>query len=264
MTLATTLKKYSTLFLLFFFSAYFAHAAVIPERPKPARLVNNLSASGFLSPDEENRLERKLEAFANETSNQIVIVIVDDLGGLEPFEYATNIGKEWGVGQSKEDNGVVILIKPTGGKGERKYFIATGLGLEGVLPDITCRQIEENELVPAFKAGKYYEGLDKTTDVIMSIAKGEYDSAAYGAKNKNSSGKWKLGLLLLVIIVFIIVSIKGGGRGNGGMSMGTGFFLGSMLGGRGGFGGGGGGGSSGGFGGFGGGGFGGGGSGGSW
>src|SRR6218665_340406 len=210
-------KTYSTLLLLFLFSAFQAVAQtdVIPERPSPPRLVNYFSSTGFLSSSEVASLERKLSGFANQTSNQIVIVVVDDLGGLEPYDYATRLGQKWGVGQSKQDNGVVILIKPSGGQGQRKYFIAPGYGLEGALPDLTCRQIEENELVPAFKAGRYYEGLDKTTDVIMSIAKGEYDSAAYGEKHKSSSNKWKLGLLLLVIIVFLVVSIKGGGRGNG-------------------------------------------------
>lgn len=258
------LKKYTSLFMMFLFAASTVFAQSdrdIPERPNPPRLVNNMSSTGFLSSDEVDRLEQKLEAFANKTSNQIAIIIVDDLAGLEPYDYATRLGQKWGIGQSKSDNGIVILIKPTGGEGQRKYFIAPGYGLEGAIPDLTCRQIEENELLPNLKAGNYYKALDQTTDVLMSIAQGEYNSDAYGAKHK-SAGKWKIGLLLLIFIIFILISIKrGGGRGGNGMSMGTGFFLGSMMGGGRGFGGGG---SSGGFGGFGGGGFGGGGSGGSW
>jgi len=258
------MKKNIILLLLLCFSAYTTIAQTgIPPRPNPPRLVNNLSSTGFLSPGEESSLERKLVDFANQTSNQIVVVIVDDLGGAEPFDYATTLGREWKVGQEKEDNGIVILIKPTGGKGERKYYIAVGRGLEGAIPDITCREIEQNEMVPEFKAGNYYQGLDKATDVLMSLAKGEYNSDAYAAKHKGGISKWKLALMLIAFIIFILISIKRGGRGgNGGMSMGTGFFLGSMMGGGRGFGGGGG--SSGGFGGFGGGSFGGGGAGGSW
>ena len=239
----------------------------IPEAPNPPRLVNNLSKTfpDFISGAEQELLEQKLEAFANETSNQIVIVIIDDLAGFEPWEFATKIGENWKVGHEKEDNGIVILIKPTGGKGERKYFIAPGKGLEGAIPDYTCRQIEETELLPNLKSQNYFQALDKTTDVLMALSKGEYNSDAYGKKNKGKGlNKWKLGLMLIAFIIFIIISIKRGGRGgNGGMSMGTGFLLGSMFrgGGHGGFGGGG---SSGGFGGFGGGGFGGGGAGGDW
>lgn len=238
----------------------------LPDRPNPPRLVNDLSGTNFLTRAEQDRLEQKLQAFANETSNQIVVVITDDLGGLEAWDYAARLGHKWGVGQAKFDNGVVILIKPTGGEGQRDYYIATGYGLEGAIPDLTCRQIEQNELVPELKAGNYYEALDKTTDAIISLAKGEYNSDQYGAKHKNSRGGWKTALLILVIVILIIRMISRGGRGGrGGLSMGSGFFLGSMLGGRGGFGGGSSGGfGSGGFGGFGGGGFGGGGSGGKW
>ena len=80
----------------------------------------------FISPGDVQALNFKLIEFAKETSNQIVVVVVDDLAGLEPFEYATALGQEWGVGKSETDNGVVLLIKPTGGKNQRKTFIAVG------------------------------------------------------------------------------------------------------------------------------------------
>jgi uncharacterized protein len=175
------------------------------------------------------------------------------------------LGQQWGVGQGKFDNGVVILIKPTGGQGQRDYFIAVGNGLEGAIPDVTCREIEQNELVPDLKAGRYYEALDKTTNAIIALAKGEFNSDQYGQKHKRNPSSWKTVLLILLIVIVIARLMSRGGRGGrGGMSMGTGFFLGSIMG-RGGFGGGSSGGfGGGGFGGFGGGGFGGGGSGGKW
>jgi uncharacterized protein len=126
--------------------------------------------------------------------------------------------------------------------------------------------IEEEELIPNLKVGDYYGALDQTTNVLMSLAKGEYNSDQYGAKHKKKGvDKWKLALMLIVFIIFIIISIKRGGKGGrGGFTMGsTGMFFGPRFGG-GGWGGGFGGGSSGGFGGFGGGGFGGGGAGGKW
>ena len=256
------LKKYFS-FLLLLLSAYvFAQSDGLPERPSPNRLVNNLSVEfpNFLSSSEQAQLENKLANFANETSNQIAVVIVDDLGGLEPWDFATRVHQKWGVGQAKEDNGVLILIKPTGGQGQRKVHISVGYGLEGAIPDATANQISDNELGPGLATGNYYQALDKATDVIMSIAKGEYNSDAY-AKKHSKGFPMRVIIPLIFLILFIIFrSSKGGG--SGGMSMGTGFLLGSMF--RGGGGGGFGGGSSGGFGGFGGGGAGGGGAGGSW
>ena len=263
------LKKLFPAFLLLIFSStgLFAVTDSIPERPNPPRLVNNLSVQmpDFLSPQDADRLERKLEDFANQTSNQIVIVIVDDLKGLEPYDFAVRLHHNWGVGQAKQDNGIVIVVKPTGGKGQRKSVISVGYGLEGAIPDLTTKQILDNELNANFAKGNVFEGLDKTTDVLMSLAKGEYNSDQYG--QKHSKGRFPKGLIIPIIflIIFVLIRSSKGGGNSGGMSMGTGFFLGSMMGGRG-FGGGGfgGGGSSGGFGGFGGGSAGGGGASGSW
>ena len=266
-------KYFSLLLILLCLSpASFGQKPGIPPAPNPPRLVNNLSREfpDFLSDEEESQLEQKLEKFANETSNQIVIVIVDDLAGYEPWEFATEVGESWKIGQKKAENGIVILIKPTGGKGQRKYFIAVGKGLEGAIPDLTSRRIEETELVPNFQSGHFYDGLNQTTDVLMSIAKGEYNSDEYGAKTKKTGEAFKVIFVLMIIIVFVaFIYRRGGGKGKGGgrgFTMGSGgIWLGGLgsMGGRsgGGFGGGS---SGGGFGGFGGGGFGGGGSGGSW
>lgn len=254
-------KKYFFLVFLSIITIFstFGQKDIIPESTN--KLVNNFSKEfpNFLSAEEQDLLEQKLENFATATSNQIVIVIVDDLEGYEPVEYATELGEKWKVGQEKEDNGIVILIKPTGGKGERKYFIAPGKGLEGVIPDAVCREIEDNELVPNLKNKEYYVALDQTTDVLMALAKGEYNSKTY-TKKHNQGSLLKTIIILIIIIVFIIFSVgRGGGRGNG-FTMGSGgiFFGGGGFGGRSS------GGSGGGFGGFGGGSFGGGGSGGSW
>ncbi len=257
------LKKYFPFLFLLFSLSVSAQSDGLPERPSPNRLVNNLSKKfpDFLSASEQSQLEAKLADFANKTSNQIVVLVVDDLGGLEPWDFATRTHQKWGVGHSKEDNGLLVLIKPTGGKGQRKVHISVGYGLEGAIPDATANQISDNELGPGLASGNYYQAIDKTVDILMSLAKGEYDSDAYAKKNSKGFPK-KFIIPLIFLILFLIFRSSGGNRGSGGMSMGTGFLLGSMF--RGGGGGGFGGGSSGGFGGFGGGGAGGGGAGGSW
>lgn len=225
------------------------------------RLVNNFSKEfpNFLSSQEEELLEQKLENFSNQTSNQIVIIIVDDLKGYTPEEFATELGETWKVGQEKEDNGIVLLIKPTKSDGGRQEFIAIGRGLEGAIPDAISRQIEEQELLPNLKNGDFYKALDQTTDVLMGLAKGEINTKKYAkGKSNNSKSLLKIIIILVVIVIFIISRFRGGGRG--GFTMGSsGIFFGGGFGGGGSSSGGGGG-----FGGFGGGSFGGGGSGGSW
>ncbi len=255
---------YLVLCLLSFFNTVQAQDD-IPNPPNPPRLYNNLSIvfPNFISSADALNLEKRLVAFADSTSNQIVVVVVDDLGGYEPWEFATRIGDKWKVGQEKEDNGIVLLIKPTGGKGERKTFIAVGQGLEGAIPDATCRQIVDNEILPNFKEEKYLEGITAAVNVLEDLSKGEYNSKEYADKIKKSERFSKILMIIIAIVVIVVIFIfgkRGGGFGDG-ITIGAGhaFFHGHSR-----RGGGWGGGSSGGFGGFGGGGFGGGGSGGSW
>jgi uncharacterized protein len=251
---------------------------LLPPKPNPPRLVNDLA--DILSADEERQLEQKLVAYDDSTSNQIVILTVNGIPkNYSADYYATETGQKWGVGgQSKFDNGIVLLVSTGKEDDKRQYFIATGYGLEGALPSITTNAIAQQFLVPNLRNGDYHLAFDETTTAIMQAAAGEYTPPA-GYRTKGNDGKGFPGSIIIAIIAIILISIfrgrGGGGRGGGFMSRrgyrGGGlapFIIGSMLGGSGrggGFGGGfGGGGGGGGFGGFGGGGFGGGGSGGSW
>jgi len=247
--------------------------AQVPERPSPPRLVNDLA--GVLSLDQVNQLESALVGFANKTSNQIVVVTLSDLGGMDRSQMAVSIGEQWKVGQEKFDNGVVILINPKVSNSSGVAFIATGYGLEGALPDAICKRIVDQEMIPQFRNNLYYEGIVKAINVIMPIAAGEYSSAQYAAKSEEGSLGGAI-FIIIIVIIFIIISIARRGKGptnfGGGNKRGPGLLemiiLGSLLSGRGGhsggFGGSSGGFGGGGFGGFGGGSFGGGGAGGSW
>jgi uncharacterized protein len=255
------MKLLKLLLLLLIASPVFAQSE-IPARPSPARLVNNLSKQfpDFLSASEEAALENKLEQFSNETSNQIVVVITDDFAGMDANSFGTALGRKWGVGQSEFNNGLVVLINPTGKAGDRQPpYIVVGSGLEGAIPDITAKHVCEEEIAPSFRNGKYYEGLDKGTNVLMKLAKGEIDSKAYNKKYEKNPSRYVWILIVLVVVLAVFRRRGGGGRGGFGTGMATGYFIGGGGFGRssGGFGGGGGG-----FGGFGGGSFGGGGGGG--
>jgi uncharacterized protein len=239
-------------------------SAQIATRPSPQKLYNNLSNEfpDFLSADEAARLENKLEAFSNETSNQICVVIVDDLNGLEAADYATKLGNEWGVGKKGFNSGIVILVKPTGGSGGRDLFIAVGYGLEGAIPDLATKRIREEEMYPYLKAGQNYEALNNATDKLMGLAKGEINVKDYARQNSAKNLFSRNPILIIIILIVVIGIIRGFGGGGGG-----GYTYGRRGGYYGGFGGGsswGGSSGGGGWGGFGGGSFGGGGSGGKW
>ncbi|MEZ4800791.1 MAG: TPM domain-containing protein [Flavobacteriales bacterium] len=223
-------------------------------------------------------LENKLLNFEKTTSNQIVVVIVPDLCGYDKSDYATELGDKWGVGQDGNDNGIVLLVKPKTSDSRGEVFIAIGKGLEGAIPDGSTYLIVENELIPNFKRGDYYQGIDEALDVLMSVAKSEFSIADYKSKvqkkKRNDFGGMMLAFLLLFGLFYFVkyrqvkkYSVLNNtpfwtawtllNQANRSSSRGGGYW----GGGGGGFGGGS---SGGGFGGFGGGSFGGGGSGGSW
>jgi uncharacterized protein len=257
--------------ILFLIPVFFGIAQNIPSRPSPPRLVNDYTNT--LTEDQKAALEQKLVAYDDSTSNQIAIVIVPTTNDYAPVDYATKLGRAWGIGNKRTNNGVVILVA----KNDRAIFIAPGYGLEGALPDITCKAIVDNDIRPNFRENDFYRGLDLGTTSILRAARGEYKAPAGYRSNKGKGGGGSLiGIIIIIFIILMLVG-RGGGRGGGGMfsrrgygDFATGAILGNMLGGgrRGGddWGGGFGGGSSGGggFGGFGGGSFGGGGSGGNW
>lgn len=262
----TNTFKYASLLLATLLLAVYSLKAQIPERPNPPRLVNDFA--GMLSQSETQQLESKLVQFARETSTQIVIVSVPDLEGYDPGDYAFRLGEKWGVGQKGTNNGLVILLKPKTENEQGRIFIATGYGLEGVLPDATVNgTIIDNEIIPYFQQGNYYQGLDRGTDVIMDITRGEY-TAEYYNENYANQGGGIFPVLFIMFLVFIIFPILRGRRRryySPGKSLPFWLAMGLLSGGRshsgsfGNFSSGGGG-----FGGFGGGSFGGGGAGGSW
>lgn len=249
------------LFLQAFLFANNSFAQNIIAKPSPVTLVTDVA--GVLTPEQKQALENKLVAIDDSSSNQIAVVILPSLDGYPKEEYATKLFRDWGIGNKKTNNGVLLLIAIN----DRQIRIEVGYGLEGAIPDITALNIIDNDIKPAFKAGNYYEGIDQATDNIAKAAVGEYKEARPKKARSKSKGSGGLFLIILIIILAVLRNGRGGGGSNIGRSgfrdVATGMLLGSLLGG-GGRGGGGWGDGGGGFGGFGGGSSGGGGAGGSW
>ncbi|MGI4886307.1 MAG: TPM domain-containing protein [Janthinobacterium lividum] len=241
-----------------------ALAQGLPARPDPPRLVNDLAH--LMQPQEADALEQKLVAYNDSTSSQIAVVTVPNLGGNEIADYAEQLYRAWGIGQKGRNNGILVLVAQQ----EHAARIQTGRGLEGAVPDALAKRIISNTLVPAFKQNQYYAGLDRGTDQLIALARGEYKADPADAQDSGQGGGGPgFGLIIVILIaVFIFIQISRRGGGGGGRSGGFGGFGGPIIfgglggGGGGGFGGGGGGG--GGFGGFGGGDSGGGGASGNW
>jgi len=238
----------------------------IPPVPKFQTSVYDYA--GIMNTSEKANLEEKLIKYSDSTTTQIVVITIESLKGEDIGILTPKWGQTWGIGGSKEnDNGVIVLLAEK----EREIWISAGYGVEDRLTAGIIGELTRNVIIPEFKAGSYYKGLDKGTDAIFDVLKGKYKG-----KRKQDSGESNPGGLIFFIIIFVVLIIiisknknnRNGGNRGGGIDLADIIILSSL--GRG-FGGGSGGGfgvgssGGGGFGGgFGGGGFSGGGAGGSW
>lgn len=214
----------------------------------------------ILNRQQENRLEGLLRSVKQSTSAEIALLTVKDMGGLTIEDYSIRVVDNWKLGKADRDNGVLLLVST----GDRKVRLEIGYGLEDIVTDAKSSYIINTMILPSFRDGDYYSGIEKGLAAVGGLINETYvisaeELAKYQRSEERSKKSGGIPVGLIIFILFIVLS----GRRRGGLF--TWLLLGSMMGGgrsgnSGGFG------SGGGFGGFsgGGGGFGGGGASGGW
>jgi uncharacterized protein len=240
---------------------------------RPTGYVTDLA--GIVKPDTKTKLEALCTELEQKTGAQMAIVTVKSLNGEEIQSYANDLFKQFGVGQKKQDNGVMLLVAPN----ERKYWTEVGYGLEPIIND--ARAGDAGRLmVPYFRQGDYNSGIAAAAWQLAKYIADDKGVTLTGLPQlrpvRQENDDSHLGLWIVLGIILLIFLLSRSGRSSninrrGGGGMGSGWWVGPVIGGgwggsRGGWGSGGGGwgGGGGGFGGFGGGASGGGGAGGSW
>ena len=165
----------------------------------PAGYVNDFA--GMLTSETKTTLEETLTQFTKETSSEVSVVAITNLGGDSIENYANELFREWGIGTKNNNNGILLLIS----KDDRKLRIEVGYGLEGALPDATAHSIITNDITPLFKEGNYDSGVTVGVQKIIEATKGEYTAPVTQKKNT-----FQFGEVLLFILFFgfnILVSI---------------------------------------------------------
>lgn len=131
--------------------------------PKPSGYVNDFA--GILDEQTRGMLEQRLKDVETRTSSEIAVATVKSLDGMSIEEYADRLFREWGVGQKKTDNGVLILVAPN----DREMRIEVGYGLEGVLPDGLAGEIRDQQFLPRFRDSDYVGGIRDGVGRIADI-----------------------------------------------------------------------------------------------
>lgn len=130
--------------------------------PKPIGYVNDFE--NVLSLEEVTKLENLLINYEKQTSNELVIVTISKTENEIDFDtYALDLSKNWGVGKRGKDNGLVIVISNQLGR----IRICTGTGTEKILTDEICNTILEENIIPNFKNGEIYKGIESGINALI-------------------------------------------------------------------------------------------------
>lgn len=164
------------------------------------RILRNyvVDETGTLSNSQVNALSARLRQVEEQTTNQIVVYIIQSLQGESLEDLSIRLAEKNKIGKKDKNNGVLLLIA----KADRKLRIEVGYGLEGALTDATSASIIRNDITPSFKQGDFYGGINKGVDAIIAVTKGEY---AADKKNPKGSGDMCAGVPFFVILIFGII-----------------------------------------------------------
>jgi len=149
--------------LLAGFASARAEVAVPPLRARVTDLTRTLTAPQIQS------LEARLREFERSKGSQIAVLMLPTTELETPAQYGVRVYDQWKLGRKDIDDGVLVLVA----KDDRRIWIVTGRGVEGVLPDAAVKRIVEEDITPRFKQGDFYGGIHAGVDRIMRTIEGE-------------------------------------------------------------------------------------------
>lgn len=139
--------------------------------PKVSRNSYVSDPQKVLSASTVHQINTELTALEALTTDQVAVVVVPSIGDEVPKDFAVDLFARLGIGQQEKDNGLLIFMVMD----QRRVEFETGYGLEAVLPDVVCKRIQMNYMVPRFKEKNYDQGLrDGVTAVVQTLTSPEF------------------------------------------------------------------------------------------
>jgi uncharacterized membrane protein YgcG len=191
----------ATIFLILLLPVLFA-----AEFPKHYNDYVNDYAKIF-NVNQTSELTSLLSQVRIDSTAEVVVVTVNNVSDSTPQQYATGLLSEWGVGKADKDNGLVILYA----KAENKIWIATGYGLEGILPDSKLGRLLDEYYVPLRDEGRVTEGIIAVTQqiaVVIEENKVEIISGQTSNNNSNNAVLIRMSILAIIALILIVLGVK--------------------------------------------------------
>lgn len=152
-------RAYALLLLIWFI------ALPVAAQDFPALTGRVVDEADILPPDREAALTAKLAALEAATRHQFVIATIAGLNGRTIEDYGYQLGRHWGIGRSKIDDGLILIVAPF----ERETRIEVGTGLTPIVTDALAKVIIENDILPKFRDNDLPGGIDAGADRLISI-----------------------------------------------------------------------------------------------
>lgn len=177
----------------------------VPAAPPLERPIIDQTES--LANEDIDRIAQLINAERQKKSFQIGVLMIPTLGSDDSLEeYSLKVARQWGIGDKKKSNGVLLLIA----KNDRKMRIEIGNGMEGSLTDARASQIIRNTIAPKFRSGDYAGGVEAGVKRIIDAAEGR------NLSDNDIDGESIVSMLFIVIfITIIVIAILKGNGSNG-------------------------------------------------
>ncbi len=138
-------------------------------QPIPNLTARVTDLTGTLTAEQQSTLEDKLAAFEARKGSQIAVLVIGTTEPEEIEQYSFRVVQRWKLGRKRVDDGALLLVA----KNDREVRIEVGKGLEGALPDVTAHRITSETMIPLFRQGDFYGGINAGLDQMIRVIDGE-------------------------------------------------------------------------------------------
>jgi uncharacterized protein len=181
--------------VLLVFLVAFAAWAQVAVPPLKGRVTD---LTGTLTSEQSASLEQMLQSFEGRKGSQIAVLMVPTTKPEAIEQYALRVAEEWKIGRGKIDDGAILVVA----KNDRALRIEVGYGLEGALNDAAANRIVEEVIVPRFREGDFYGGINAGVDRMIRVVDGEPLPAPAAPRPQVGGG---IGQSLPILLVLAMV-----------------------------------------------------------
>lgn len=132
---------------------------------------------------------------------QSLAIVVKHLKYDDPYSFAMDVARKYGVGSARQNSGLIVVLATE----DRSYYILTGSGLEGTLPDAICKRIENHYMLPYLKQGDWDQALVQTLEACSGYINEDESLMAELNNDDADDEEAAIAALILVLLGFGLV-----------------------------------------------------------